>query len=241
MFNKFSLCIFVCVFSLFVFAQQKTPVSISKENAEILKKVAAMRPPLLPQEPVVAKEKSDAEDEGLKGKVKQVIEELEYQSGEARRLSYVAHFNEKGNFIERDYYSQGNVYSIVMYGYMDGKRAAKSKYIESEDDNSPRIAAPQTKTSKPLKEADTRYDYSLEYKYVKGKLAQMQLISNRGEPGMRYVYNHSNNQIERLVYTRDGELNQKYLITLDKDGNEIEETFFGLQTVDIYGDRKYRY
>lgn len=237
MLTKFSKCIFVFVLSSVIFAQQTVPVSVSKENAEILKKNEALRPPLLPQEPIVAKEKSDADDEGLKGKVKQVVDEL----GEARRLSYVMYFSEKGNFIEKDYYSEGNVYLINVYGYLDGKRVVKSKYIESENDNMPRLALPKSKADEPLKKADTRYDYSLEYKYVNGKLAQTRLISNRDEPGMRYVYNHAKNQVERLVYTKEGDLNQKYLVTLDKDGDEIEEIYFGLTNVDIYGDRKYRY
>jgi hypothetical protein len=241
MLNKFSMCIFVCIFSLLVFAQQKAPVQISKENAEILKKNEALKPPLLPQEPIVAKEKSDAEDEGLKGKVKQVVDEREEQSGGAREISHVMYFNERGNFLERDYYSQGNLYLITTYGYIDGKRVAKGKYIESENDAALRVAPLKPKNEEPLKKADTRFDYSLEYKYVNGKLAQTQMISNRDEAGMRYVYNHTNNQIEKLVYTKEGDLNQKYLVILDKEGNITEEIFFGLKNVDIYGDSKHRY
>ena len=71
MFNKLSAYIFICVFSSLIFAQDRVPASTSKSNPETQKKVEPVKPPALPQAPVVAKEKSDAADEGLKGKVKQ--------------------------------------------------------------------------------------------------------------------------------------------------------------------------
>lgn len=111
MFNIFLTCTLVCLFSLFGCAQQKITVQISKENAEILKKNEALKPPYLPQQPIVAKEKSDAEDEGLKGKVKQVIEERESSSG-SRKLSDVMFFDERGSFLDRDYFdSMGSLFN----------------------------------------------------------------------------------------------------------------------------------
>lgn len=243
MFCKILTCLFIGVFTLSACAQQKALTQISKENVEILKKTEALKPPLLPQEPVVVKEKTDAEDEGLKGKVKQVIEEWQELSSGSKVISHVMYFNEKGKFVERDYYYQGKPDLIEMYGYIDGKRVVKSKYIESEKDAMapPPPVMPKSKIEEPLKTADTRYDYSFEYKYVNGRLTEKQLISNRGDLGTRNVYNYANNQVEELVYAKGGDLNQKYLVTFDKDGNEIEKIFFGLKNVDIYGDRKQRY
>ena len=154
------------------------------------------------------------------------------------------YFNEKGNFVERDYYSDGNLYLIMMYGYIDGKRVGKSKYYDSESDNPPpppKPAPQPARSDELLKPADTRYEHSLEYKYVNGKLSEKRLFSNRGELGMRYVYNHTPNQVEELVYTKEGNLNQKFLVTFDKDGNAIEKIFFGLTNYDFYGDHKQRY
>ncbi|HEX8399529.1 MAG TPA: hypothetical protein VF644_18990 [Pyrinomonadaceae bacterium] len=206
-----------------------------------MKKNEALKPPPLPQNPVIAKEKSDAEDEGLKGKVKQVTEELEESSGN-RKLSDVMSFDERGNFLERDYFdSRGNVDSINMYGYIDGKRVVKSKYISHDYDPPAPPPLKKTETGDPVKKADTRYDYSFQYKYANGKLTERQLISNTDELVTRYVYNHSNDKIEKLVYSKNGDLNQKFSVALDKNGNVIEEVFFGLKNADIYGDSKYFY
>lgn len=66
------------------------------------------------------------------------------------------------------------------------------------------------------------------------------MIFSSGKKGMRYVYyNHDGDRIEQLVYTTAGELDQKYLVTLDKHGNEIEQTSYGITK--IYPDRKHRY
>ncbi len=212
-------------------------------DAELQKKFEAMKPPALPQEPIAAKEKTDAEDENLKGKVKKIIQESEDLSGtwsvQGRKMFAVTYFNEKGNYVERDLYdSQGNPFQMTIYGYIDGKRVSNSKTTNYE--YSPPIAAiTKTKTEEPVKKSDSRYEYSFEYKYKDGKLAEKQMVFSNGKKGMRYVYNHSGNQVEELVYTTEGELNQKYLVTLDKNGNEVEETSFGITK--IYPDRKYRY
>ena len=221
-------------------------ISKAEVDAEMQKKVEAMKPAALPQAPVVPKLKSDAEDEGLKGKVKKIAQESEDLSGtssvQGRKLSSVTYFNEKGNYLERDLYdSQGNPFQITMYGYIDGKRVSNSKTIRYEYDPPAPMAMPKAKSEEPIKKADDRYEYSFEYKYAGGKLAEKQMFFNNGKKGMRYVYNRVNNQVEELVYTTEGELNQKYLVTLDKDENEIEEIKFGLSNYKFYGDRKYRY
>ncbi|HEX8737668.1 MAG TPA: hypothetical protein VF721_20215 [Pyrinomonadaceae bacterium] len=220
-------------------------ISKAEVEAERQRQFEALKPPALPQSPVAPKEKTDAEDENLKGKVKKIVQESEDLSGtrsvQGRKLSSVTYFNEKGNYVETDSYDfQGNLFLITMYGYIDGKRVSNSKEIRYEYDPPP-AAAPKAKTNEPAAKPDNRYEYSFEYKYVNGKLAEEQMFFNDGKKGMRYVYNHKGNQVEKLVYTTEGELNQKYLVTLDKDGNEIEEISYGLANYNIYGDRKYRY
>ena len=100
---------------------------------------------------------------------------------------------------------------------------------------------PKSKTEEPVKKADSRYEYSFEYKYKDGKLIERQMLFSNGTKGLRYVSNYSGNQIEKLVYTEKDELNQKYLYTFDKDGNEVEQVSYGLSNYKFYGDRKYRY
>lgn len=200
------------------------------------------RPEILPQEPVIPKLQPDAVDSGLKGKVKKIVQEREDLSGkdrQGRRISYVEEYNEKGNFLRREYYdSDAKLSSIVSYGYIDGKRVSKSQDISQPNSPPLAIAIPGSAGS-PAR--DARYDYSLEYKYADRKLSEMQMVVSSGRKGVRYVYNHTDGQTERLVYTDEGKLNQRSVMTLDKDGNVIEETVFGLENFKLFGDKKYRY
>ncbi len=117
-------------------------------------------------------------------------------------------------------------------------RVSNSK-IATYEYNPPPMAIPKSKTEKPVKKSDPRYEYSFEYKYKDGKIIEEQMVFSNGKKGMKYLYNHSGNQVEELVYTTEGELNQKYAVTLDKNGNEIEKISYGITK--IYPDRKYRY
>lgn len=221
-------------------------ISKAEVDAELQKKFEVMKPSALPQEPVAGKETTDAQDENLKGKVKKIVSESEDLSGtwsvQGRKPSSVTYFNKKGNYIEIDLYdSQGNPFQITMYGYIDGKRVSNSKTTRYEYDPPAPMAMPKAKTEEPVKKSDSRFEYSFEYKYKDGKLTEKQMVFNNGKKGLRYVSNYTDNQVEELVYTAEGELNQKYLVTLDKDGNEIEEINYGLSNYKFYGDRKYRY
>ncbi len=210
------------------------------------KNYEALKPNSLPQTPIVAKEKSDSNDKGLKGKVRKVITESEDRSGtwavQGKKLSSVDYYDESGALLQSDSYdSQGNPFQITMYGYIDGKRVSTSKFLRHTYDPPPAMAPPSAKKIAAPRKAYPKYEYSWEYKYQDGKLIESQMYYNDGKKGMRYVYKHIERQVEKLVYTEDGDLNQKFLITLDEEGNEIERTDFGLFNFDIYGDRKYRY
>jgi hypothetical protein len=213
--------------------------------ADIKKEFEAIKPTPLPQSPVVNRLTSDAQDEGIKGKVREIILETESLSGDSaskgKRFSSKTYFNEQGNKVQVDYLdNDGNQTGAMVCGYIDGKRVFKSKSI-SDNTGPPAPAMPTVKPSENLPKRDVRYNYSLEYKYVDGKLVEKQLIYNDGEKGNKTVYNYTKNQVEQLVYTSNGSLNQKYLVTLDEEGNEIEEINFGLSNYKFYGDRKYRY
>ena len=221
-------------------------ITQAEVDAELQRKYDAMKPIALPQFPVVAKAKSDAEDEGFKGRVKKVVEDSEDRSGtwsaQGRKLSSVVYYDKNGALTQRDAYdSQGNPFQITVYGYINDKRVSNSNMTRYEYDPPPAAAPPGTSSTKTIKKNDPRYEYSFEYRYVNGKLAEFQMFGNDGRKGMRYVYKHSPNKIEELVYTEDGELNQRYLSTLDSTGNVTEMVDFGLDNYELYGDRKYRY
>lgn len=220
-------------------------ITQAEVDAELSKKYEAMKPPPLPQTPVVPRLTSDAEDEGFKGKIKKVVEESEDSSGtwgvQGRKMSSVENFDEKGALTQSDDYdSQGNPFQITVYGYINGKRVSNSKTTNYEYDPPPPPAVLPSKSS-DVPKRDARYKYSFDYKYENGKLVESQLIYNNGRKGNRTVYKYSPNQVEELVYTEDGKLNQRYLSKLDPNGNKIEKTDFGLSNFDIYGDRHYKH
>jgi len=220
-------------------------VSQAEVDAELARRYEAMKPPLLPQTPAVTRLTTDAQDEGMKGKVRKVIEESEDRSGtwgvQGRKTSSIEYYDQNGALTQRDLYdSRGKPSQITVYGYLDGKRVSNYKTV-NEGSVFTVVGAPSLAVAEAPKKSDPRYKYSYEYKYEDGKLVERQMLLNNGRKGMRYVYKHSPNQLEELVYSDDGKLNQRYVSILDANGNEIEETNFGIVNFEIYGDRKYKY
>lgn len=198
----------------------------------------------LPQEPKASKQVTDTVDEGLRGKVKLLIQERSEisKSGsvQPKQLSYLALFDEGGNFVQRDYYDyMGNPYRISAYGYIDGKRVSQSRSIVYDYDPPAAAAPPGAAKENMLR--DVRYEYSYEYSYVNNKLVEKKLISNSGKLLSRDVYIRRDELIEEFTFDRENTLNQRRLKRIDSKGNVIEEIFFGLSNRDIYGDKVYRY
>jgi hypothetical protein len=217
-------------------------ISQSKIDEEIRLKIEQSTPAPLPQEPIAKKEKSDAEDEGIKGKVKSVTTESEDLSGtwsiQGRHFNSIEDYNTIGNIIKRvSFDSKAKPFQVTVYGYIDGARVSSSEMINYDSD--PPLMALRAAGTKEEGKFDLRYDYKHEYKYVNGKLAENKWIRNNGVMWIRYVYNHKDNKVEKLVYSENGKLNQKYLSILDDKGNEVERTNFNVLGMDRDGDTKY--
>ncbi len=217
------IILLLSLLSSFTFAQTKL-------SAKVLKKIADATPKSLPQTPVAPKLTSDAQDENLRGKVKMVVEErenfTEIEIYKGRHFSGISEFDEGGSFIKEVYFdATGNPYEVIVYGYIDDFRAAKYQNI-GDTNTVISLGTSQTETVVKKNKPDPRYDYKYEYKFTGRKLAEMQMIYNTGEKGMRYVYNYTGNQMEELVYTDKGKLNQQYLTVFDVKGYEIEWTNF---------------
>jgi len=224
-----------------------SPIDKTKVDNDILRSVEASTPSALPQEPVAKKEKTDAEDENLKGNVKTVASESEDQSGtwsvQGRHFDSVADYDRLGNLVKRiSYDSKGKPFEVTVYGYIDNARVSKSKMIRYEYDppavfsgGPPNGVAIQMKpaTQKP----DPRYQYRYEYKYADGKRTEEQFFFNDGVPYLRYVYKYDWLQREELVYDEEGKLNQRYLSKFDSKGNEIER--IDADALHQNGERKY--
>jgi hypothetical protein len=209
------------------------------------KQIAEASPSPLPQEPVAKRLKSDAEDEGLRGRVKTVFTESEDLSGtwsvQGRKPSAMEYYNGQGNLTKREFYDyKGNLDTITVYGYLDGERASHDKSIEQEYNPPPMMVAPAPGGQKP--KYDPRYHYKFKFKYDdKGRLVEKTWYSNDGKLWMKYAYNYKGDQKEELVYAEDGSLNQKYLYTLDDKGNETEEVIYETRDDSVRSKNSYSY
>jgi YD repeat-containing protein len=213
--------------------------------AERQRRIATATPrPLPQQEPSARKLKSDAEDEGLTGRVKAIYVERQDLSGtwavQRRKPSQMVSYNEAGNVMQKaDYDYKGNLFQIRAYGYVDGERASHDKTIENEYDPPAMIVA--SRAAESQNRYELRYSFKYKYKYdEQGRLVETAWYGNSGKLWLRYVYHYKGaNERETLVYSEDGSLNQKYLATLDAHGNEIEESSFNTKTGAV--DNKYAY
>lgn len=209
------------------------------------KQIVEASPSPLPQEPVAKKLKSDAEDEGLKGRAKTVFTESQDLSGtwsvQKRKPSAMEYYNEQGNLTKRESYDyMGNLSDVTVYGYLDGDRASHFKSIEHEYNPPPMMIAPAPGGEKP--KYDPRYSHKFKFKYDdRGRLVETVWNGNDGKLWLRYVYNYKGNQKEELVYSADGSLNQKYLYTLDDKGNETDEVNYNIKDDSIRSKYSYVY
>jgi hypothetical protein len=209
------------IFSIFVQAQ-KTP------KIDFAKKIEESTPSALPQSPVAQKLKSDAQDNNLKGKVKSVIEDVQYTGKRSRERNSEVYYNESGNYLKSVSYTDGYPDSVIVWGYIDGKRVSKSNdinYAKGERPPSEGITMrAEDNLKNPNAPKDTRYSIRYEYRYNEnGQLVETWIYLNNGELWSRDVNNYKGNQREELNYGQDGSEWSQTVKILDKDGNEIEE------------------
>ena len=215
-------------FAVFTHAQ-----TLTKE--EIAKKIADATPQSLPQTPVVKKLKSDAEDDGLKGKVKSVALSEEDLSGtwvtKGSKMSSESFYDEKGNLIKYVYYDyRGNPSNILVYGYLDRMRVSRTGFINYSY-NPPPIAMPSSGKSNSEKSVDNRFNTRYEYKYDdKGRLIESISYRNTGEIINKTVVSYNGNKLEKTWFDENGKSYSKIIDLLDNKSNIIEHTFVYLDS-----------
>jgi hypothetical protein len=220
-------------------------LSLDEVVAERERRIAAATPRPLPQdEPTARKLKSDAEDDGLQGRVRTLFIERQDLSGtltvQRRRPSQMIYYDVQGNVTRKaDYDYRGDLFQIRVYGYIDGERASHDKTIAHEYNPPAMFVAAHDGEVKT--KYDPRYSFKFKYRYdERGRLTEEAWHGNSGTLWLRFVYNYKNqSERETLVYSEDGSLNQKYTATLDAHGNEIEESSFNTKTGAV--DNKYTY
>jgi hypothetical protein len=215
----------------------------SAVDAARRKEMADATPSPLPQAAAASRLKSDAEDEGLKGRVKTVFRETQDLSGTwsvgGRKPSAMDYYDEKGQLTKQETYDyKGNLFQVAVYGYVDGARVRSDQMIHHEYDPPPVMVAggPGGAGQK----SDPRYSYKFGYRYdERGRLAEKVSYDSGGKIWLRYVYKFEGNKREESVYSEDGSLNQRYVYTLDDKGNEVEKT--GYDVKDGSASERYTY
>jgi hypothetical protein len=235
--------LFVIIFSLSVFTQTPAPQSTpaSPITPEMQKTIDQNTPAALPQTPAAKRDRSDAQDDNIKGKVKTVLIESETVGRPgSRQIDSIEDFNEHGNRLKHIAVdSRGNPWEIAVYGYIDGARVSRSLYITYSYDPPPPPAPLRPRNAPPDPPRDHRYELKYEYKYKNGKMTEENYYANSGKQTTHIVYDwKSDASYEMLVYTSDGKLNQKFVRTLDKAGNEVEELNPDLIPGKPYGDNR---
>lgn len=200
----------------------------------------------LPQDNPAPKPKSDAEDEGLKGRVKTVFTETQDLSGtwqvSGRKPSSMEYYDERGQRTRRESYDyKGNLRDVTVYGYIEGERVQNSKSIRHEYDPPPvMMAGPPAGEAKP--KSDPRYSTRYRYKYDdKGRLAETLRYWNDGRLAGRTVRNFKDGQVETLAYNADGEVVDKRVEALDAKGQVVETSYYGAETDTVRSRYSYAY
>lgn len=205
----------------------------------LTEEAAKAEPSPLPQTPVAERAGSDATDEGLRGRVKNVLTEVQEPGpGQPKRRETIDFYNEQGNKVRVESYDErNNLSAISVYGYIDGNRVYHVKDIDHDYDNDLVVTVPVTDSKK----FDRRYTQKFTYKYDdKKRLIEEAMFQNNGDLWLRYVYKYKPNQKEETSYSKDGSISQRSLYTLDDKGNPVKETIFG-RDGSVTGKQAYTY
>lgn len=189
---------------------------------EMQKMVEDKTPTAFPQETRAKKERSDLEDDNLKGRVKKIVHDSEpVNSDRGRHFSWIDEFDLQGNKVRSVSFDwRYRPQEITVYGFLEGARVSKSVSLSYPDDlpGPPGIAMPSS--GKP---DDPRYKYKFVHRYENGRLVEEQHLQNNGDLWLKNLYSYDGPRMELMVFGFDGKLNQHYVYTLDERGNEVEK------------------
>jgi YD repeat-containing protein len=196
-------------------------------------KIEEATPAPLPQEPMAKKAKSDTQDENLKGKVREIIEDTVYLPGTRRERSNEKYYDARGNLIKEITFEEGYPAHVEVWGYIDGNRVRNSESIWFDSDQRP----PSKEIIQSLMESpagppegkkiDPRFSSRYAYKYDElGRLSEVSSFDNGGEQIDRTTYNYTTGRREERNFWGDAEEYNHKAYLLDAAGNVIEETSF---------------
>jgi hypothetical protein len=173
---------------------------------------------------------SDAQFDGLKGKVKSVKSErtsydqngnVSYKRGE---YSSVTSYDKVGNEIEVVSYENKTSTYKTTYWRKNGELFYKGQSLIVREQSA------QIPENEKILPRDTSFDSKVLIKYdVTGNLIEKRIYGNNGIFNNRriYEYDKKRNKLKEVVFTGDGELyNDSTKYTYDSKGMVIEETSF---------------
>ena len=211
----------------------------AKLSPAVAKKLAEGTPPPLPQSPKDGRLRSDAQDVGLKGRVKSVTYRQTNNSdprSPKKMLTREEFHGEDGNRTRTVAWDELHPVSVTVFGYIDGMRVSRYGSIDHPDGEKPhgRSCVPLVHTLPDSKEnstpkGDPRYNLRWDHKYDSlGRLLEEREIGNAGQVLARTVYQYEPGNRRRLLqYLGGTEPIAKTLeIISPTTGDLIEEWLF---------------
>lgn len=238
--------------------EPRTSISTSEDyiDAELRRKIDAVTPLPLPQRSVNESSLRDAQIVNLKGKVKLIIEFVEYLTDKAkldkeeptvqkkgRQISRESYYSEQGYSTKAIYFNDGSRFanSVTVYGYLDGAEVGKIRYFNR---NTNANVQEQFGSNKIVCATESPYSSKFIKKYDKSnRIIELSSYSYRGNLQSRTVYSYDGNTITTSAYDGENKLTSWTVDLLDDKENLIQREEF---TLDGYGNEtskrfKYRH
>ena len=209
-------------------------VFAQKPKVDIAKKIADATPAALPQSPKDARASTDAQEAGLKGKVKSITEYIiDHENGRKDRVLFKEEFyGEDGNLIRAvDYHDSGYPRGVAVYGYVDGMRVNKwgpVVYFDGEGVNTSGTEMITMAVGPKSEAKDLRYDIKFTSKYDdRNRLIERTHFSRSGEVLTRTIYEYQpgNKRLSRHMAAGPEEMARTTEV-FDPNGHLIETWFY---------------
>ena len=187
----------------------------------------------LPQDISLKPRQSDAQIDGLKGKVREIITGSEKPNKKDRKLEQHCYYGLDGNEIKTIWFMTGYPSEIVMWGWIDGMRVGRSNFIEygpgegPNEDGITNIITSVPAETKERPKRDERYSERYVFQFdTNNRIIEKKTYQNDGELWTRDVYVYKPNRTEKITYDQKGKLNSKTVDIYDAAGNTVEVQSF---------------
>lgn len=213
---------------------------ILTKNEYIAALIDENTPRTLPQAPRANRAGNDLTDEGLRGKVRSLVEDVQESPRSPRGRSSEIHYDTDGNLVKQIDYFSDYPSDVTVWGWIDGMRVSSFSFISypfGEGPNEKGITSiMQTlDASVDKKERDPRYAVRYEFKYdAQSRIVEKKQYGNDGE--LQGTENVTYGPNTRTTEYNDDGGKTRHVETIDPDGQVMEEKYFGPK-----GTLKYSY